>query len=151
MIIRRKDGTILLDAETYLDLSEQDARDADFRGLYIEAGDFSDSDLRDADFSGAHLYGIFLYRSNCFGCNFTGALLQGVTLDEVDLSGANFTDARLVADNMGGPCTLEGTDLRSAILANAVLTGCKYDSRTLFPVDFDPVAQGMVREVEPLS
>ena len=144
-MIRRKDGTLLSDAGKHLDLSEQDLREGDFRGVYIEFGNLSDSDLQGVDFSGAHLYGINFYRANCSGCNFTGALLQGVVLDEVNLSRVNFADARLVADNMGFTCSLRGTDLRGTILANALLTGCKYDPFTQFPDGFDPVAQGMIR------
>jgi len=144
-MIRRKDGTVLTHAETDLDLSEQDLREADFRGVYIEGGDLSDSDLRGVDFSGAHLYWTYFYRANCSGCNFTGALLQGVVLDEVDLSGANFDGAQLLLDNMGGGCSLRGTDLRTTNLAKTVLTGCKYDSTTLFPVGFDPAARDMIR------
>ena len=144
-MIRRKDGTVLTDTETDLDLSDQDIREADFRKIYIEGGNLSDSDLRGSDFSGAHLYGTYLYRANCSECDFTGALLQGVVLDEVNLSRVNFVDARLVADNMGFTCSLRGTDLRGTILANALLTGCKYDPFTQFPDGFDPVAQGMIR------
>jgi uncharacterized protein YjbI with pentapeptide repeats len=145
MVVRRKDGTVLTDTEIDLDLSYQDIREADFRGVYIEFGDLSDSDLRGSDFGGAHLYKTYLYRANCSECNFTGALLQGVVLDEVNLTRANFTDARLLIDNMGGGCSFRGTDLRSTILTNAILTGCKYDPFTLFPDGFDPVAKGMVR------
>jgi uncharacterized protein YjbI with pentapeptide repeats len=145
MLIRRKDGTILSSNETRIDLSEQDLREADFRGVYIWGGDLSDSDLRGVDFSGAHLYGTYCYRANCSECDFTGALLQGVVLDRVNLDNATFVDAQLVADNMGGGCTLRATDLRFATLGNVVLTGCKYDSLTLFPDGFDPVAKGMVR------
>ena len=145
MLIRRKDGTVLAEVDTDLDLSEQDIKEADFHGVHIEGGNLSDSDLQGADFSKAHLYGTYFYRANCSECNFTGALLQGVVLDEVNLRGVSFVDARLVADNMGGACSLRGTDLRGTNLANAVLTGCKYDPFTLFPVGFDPAARGMVR------
>ena len=144
-MIRRKDGTILSDNETRIDLSEQDARETDFHGLYINGGDFSDSDLRGSDFSGAHLDGTFCYRANCSECDFTGALLEGVVLDRVNLDNATFIDARLVADSIGGGCSLRATDLRFTTLGNVVLTGCKYDSLTLFPDGFDPVAKGMVR------
>jgi uncharacterized protein YjbI with pentapeptide repeats len=142
MLIRRKDGTVLADTDS--DVNERDLRDAVIRGVFLRVVDFSDSDLRGADFSGAHLYGTYFYRANCSECNFTGALLQGVVLDEVNLSKANFVDARLVADNMGSTCSLQGADLRSTNLANVVLTGCKYDSITLFPAGFDPVGRGMV-------
>ena len=144
-MIRRKDGTILSSDEGRLDLSEKDAREADFRGVYVWGGDLSDSDLGGSDFSGAHLDGTFCYRANCSECDFTGALLEGVALDRVNLDNATFVDARLVADSIGGSCSLRATDLRFTTLANAVLTGCKYDALTLFPDGFDPVAKGMVR------
>jgi uncharacterized protein YjbI with pentapeptide repeats len=145
MLIRRKDGTVLTDLGRTLDLEGQDAREADFRELYIEGGNLADCDLRGSDFSGAHLYWTYLYRANCSECNFTGATLQGVVLDEVNLAKANFTGAQLIADNLGGHCSLLGIDLRNTELEGVVLTGCEYDSWTLFPEGFDPASRGMVR------
>jgi uncharacterized protein YjbI with pentapeptide repeats len=144
-VIRRKDGTVVTDSESNIDLSEQNLQDVDFRNQYIEGGNLSDSDLRGSDFSGAHLYGTYLYRANCSRCNFSGATLQGVVLDEVNLTEADFTGAQLLINNMGGRCSLFGADMRTAKLENAILTGCKYDSTTLFPPDFDPESRGMVR------
>jgi len=144
-VIRRKDGTVLSDHGTSLDLSKQDARETDFHGAYLYGGDFSDSDLRGSDFRGAHLYGTDCYRANCSQCNFTGALLEGVSLDRANLDYATFVDARLAADSIGGGCSLCATDLRFTTMGNVVLTGCLYDSLTLFPNGFDPVARGMVR------
>lgn len=146
MLIRRKDGNVLIDTGVSLDLSGQDLKDANFRGLDIEGGNLSDSDLRGADFSGAELYGTYLYRADCTECNFADALLRGVVLDEANLSGVNLNGTRLLNDNMDVPCSLLGADLRSADLTDSVLTGCEYDSTTLFPAGFDPVARGMVRK-----
>lgn len=145
MLIRRRDGTRFADSGSSWDFSEQDLREAEFRGVYIEGGNFSDCNLQGVDFSGAHLYGTYLYRANCSECDFTGALLQGVVLDEVNLSEVNFVDARLIVDNMATPCSLLGANLCSANLESAILTGCKYDSTTLFPPGFDPESRGMVR------
>lgn len=146
MLIRRKDGTQFTNAGSSWDFSEKDLREADFHGIYVEGGNLSDCDLRGVDFGGAHLYGTYLYRANCSECNFAGSLLQGVVLDEVNLSDVNFVNARLIVDNMGTPCSLGGADLRSANLEDTILTGCKYDSTTLFPKGFDPESRGMVRD-----
>jgi uncharacterized protein YjbI with pentapeptide repeats len=71
--------------------------------------------------------------------------LEGVSLDRANLDNAIFVDARLVANNIGGGCSLCATDLRFTTMGNVMLTGCIYDSFTLFPDGFDPVAKGMVR------
>jgi uncharacterized protein YjbI with pentapeptide repeats len=146
MLIRRKDGSRLIDTGASLDLSGQNLRDMDFKGGILEGGDLSDSDLRGADFSGAELYGTYLYRADCTECNFAGALLRGVVLDEATLTEVNLEGTRLLRNNMGTSCSLLGADLRDANLATTVFTGCEYDSSTLFPAGFDPVARGMVRK-----
>ncbi|WP_221313371.1 pentapeptide repeat-containing protein [Granulicella aggregans] len=144
MLVRRKDGTVLADTDAAV--NKRDLRDAVIRGLFLRVVDFSDSDLRRSDFSNAHLYGTYLYRANCAECSFKGALLQGVVLDEAIFSGADFEGAQLIPDAMGTPCTLFGADLKNANLATAILTGCKYDSTTSFPVGFSPENHGMVRK-----
>lgn len=144
-MILRKDGTILSEHGNGLDLSGQDMRETDFHGAHFFGGDFSDSDLRASDFSGAQMEATSFYRANCSACDFTGAVLMGVSLDRVNLDDATFVDAQLVADSIGGGCSLYATDLRFTTMGNVVVTGCKYDSLTLFPEGFDPVARGMVR------
>ena len=145
MLIRKRDGTSFNGVGSSWDFSGQDLREADLKGTYIDGGNLSDCDLQGVDFSGSHLYGTYLYRANCSECDFTGALLQGVVLDEVNLSKVIFTDAQLIADNMGTPCSLLGSNLRAANLENSTLTGCKYDSTTSFALGFDPAVHGMVR------
>jgi len=108
MLIRRKDGTILVDSEASLDLSGQDLTDANFQGIVLDFCDFSDADLRRADFSDSVLYGTFLYRANCSESNFSGALLQGVVLSEANLRGADLRKARIINNNMGTPSSLIG-------------------------------------------
>jgi uncharacterized protein YjbI with pentapeptide repeats len=95
---------------------------------------------------GSHLYGTVFYGANCADCNFSGALLQGVVFYGASLEGANFSGARLLADNMGVPCSLSSADLQNANLERAILKDCEYSSTTLFPTGFNPEAHGMVRE-----
>ena len=88
-----------------------------FAEFVSRGGNLSDSDLRGADFSGAHLYGTYFYHADCSDCDFEGVLLQGVVLDDVILTRVNFVDACLGADNISLPCSLLGTDLSKANLA----------------------------------
>jgi uncharacterized protein YjbI with pentapeptide repeats len=145
MLIKRKDGTVVLDTDMTSELEGADLRHADFRTKTLENLDLSDTNLEEADFSGADLYWLRLFRSNCEACKFNDAKLSGAVLDEANLKGADFENAYVSFDQIGVASSMLGADLRGARLNNAILLGCEYDLRTLFPSDFDPVRAGMVR------
>ena len=83
-----------------------------------------------ADLTGAILTDSNLSNTDLVGANLTNALLNGVHLANADLYNAN----------------LSGADLTDANLLNADLTGvigsAKYNSATILPAGFDPVAAG---------
>ena len=145
MLIKRKDGTVVLDTDMVGELMGADLRQADFRGKTLEGIDLSDANLEEADFSGADLYWLRLFRSNCEASKFNDAKLSAAVLDGANLKGADFENAYVSFDQIGVPSSMLGADLRGARLHNAILLGCEYDLYTLFPSDFDPVRAGMVR------
>jgi uncharacterized protein YjbI with pentapeptide repeats len=145
MLIKNKDGKVLVDTDAAPDLNEIDLRNAHFAGQIIEGGDLSDGNLQGVDFSGADLYWTCMFRAKCNGCNFRKARLAGVNLDAADLRSADFTGAYVSYDNVGGATHLEGADLRGAKLRDADLRGATYSCQTQFPDGFSPESAGMMR------
>ena len=144
MIIRDRDGKTLCDTEIDTDLELCDLRNADFHGQSIETLDLSDTDLRGADFSGADMYWTFLFRANCEGGDFRNSRLSGVVLDGANLRRADFTGAYVSYDNIQHPSSLIEADLTGAVLDRVDLKGSRYNKHTIFPLGFDPIANGMV-------
>ena len=72
--------------------------------------------------------------------NLTGAHLDGATLTNANLEGATLTGADLSHANLTG-ATLTGADLTGATLTG-VTGAAKYNSATILPAGFDPVAAG---------
>ncbi len=66
-----------------------------------------------------------LTNANLTGANLTGANLGGANLTDANLGGANLTDANLSGANLAG-----------------VSGAAKYNSATILPAGFDPVAAG---------
>jgi uncharacterized protein YjbI with pentapeptide repeats len=144
LIIRDREGKVLCDTEIDIDLELCDLRNADFHGQSIEALDLSDTDRKGADFSNADLYWTYLFRANCEGSNFRTSRLSGVVLDGANLRGADFTGAYISYDNLNGSSSLIETDLTGAVLDRVDLKGSRYNKHTIFPLGFDPIANGMV-------
>jgi uncharacterized protein YjbI with pentapeptide repeats len=144
LIIRNRDGKVLCDTEIDIDLELCDLRNADFRGQELEVLDLSDADLRGADFSNANLYWTYLFRANCEGTNFRNSRLIGVVLDGSNFRRADFTGAYISYDNILHPSSLIEADLTGALLNGVNLKGSQYNHRTIFPLGFDPSANGMV-------
>ena len=123
----------------------------DLSGVIFPPGRYRpNSQAPNANFSGASLEGSGndYYRSNFSGSNFTGANLRA------GFSEVNFTKAKLTNANLDGAALqganlteaiLSGANLRNSNLTGAVLSGALYDSQTLWPTGFDPVAAGAVR------
>jgi len=133
MLIKKKNGEVLVDTDAVPELNEIDLREAHFAGQTIEGGDLSDGKLQGVDFSGADLYWTYMFRAKCRGCNFQKARLAGVNLEATDLRDADFTGAYVSYDNVGGATSLDGADLRGAKLADADLRGATYNAHTRFP------------------
>jgi uncharacterized protein YjbI with pentapeptide repeats len=144
LIIRDRDGNVLCDTEIDIDLELCDLRNADFRGQQLEGLDFSDTDLRGADFSNADLYWTYLFRANCEGTNFRNSRLSGVVLDGANLRRSDLTGAYISYDNLNGSSSLIEADLTDALMEGADLRGSRYNRKTIFPLGFDPIANGMV-------
>ena len=94
--------------------------------------DFSGWNLEKANFANSDLEGI-----NLAGANLTGANLTGANLKGADLIGANLTGVILAE-----------ADLRDSNLRGANLKGAVYNSKTIFPVYFDPGSKGMILQSE---
>ncbi len=92
----------------------------DLRGVDLSLADLHRLDLRLAD-----LRGVDLSEAILIAANLVGARLKGTNLSEADLRGANLT----------------GADLRFANLS-----GAEYDANTTWPVGFDPVRAGAIRD-----
>ncbi len=131
---------------------------ADLRGANLDGAHLMSANLEGATLANAKLEGADLQRSNLQGAMLSSANLQGAMLYSVNLQGAALYSANL-----------QGTDLRSAKLQDAALSGAelqgahllyanleganltdanlqdaKYNTRTTWPTDFDPVAAGCI-------
>jgi hypothetical protein len=103
-------------------------------GIDLSFGSFANTNLRNSiliagvfvqtDFSGANLSNVNLQNANLTDATFS----PGTNLNNSDLTGAN----------------LIGIDLTGVNVRNAILIGAIYDSSTVLPFAFDPVARGMV-------
>jgi uncharacterized protein YjbI with pentapeptide repeats len=125
-------------------LSDFNLRNADFRDAFIEGICIDGVDLRGADFSGSEIYWGNFFMSNCEGCLFRKARLQGACLDSVNFRAADFSGACISHDNLLSPSTLLGADFSGAFLDDAKMSGCEYNSDTIFPEGFDPQQKGLV-------
>jgi hypothetical protein len=112
---------------------------AKFFGTSFNNVDLSGANLRDADFAGAILTGVTLS-----GATLDGASLVAATLASADLRDLDFAGVVLVVTNLSG-ADLSGANLGAAILVSADLSGARYDSHTIWPEGFDPVAAGAIR------
>ncbi len=144
LIVKDRDGKLLIEVEGVNFLDEQDLRKADFRRHKLQGIDISDSDLREADFTDADLYWASVFRANCEGAIFQNADMNGANLVETNFRGADLRGASISLDNLGGAPNVKGADFTGALLDGAILTGCEYDDSTIFPEDFDPAANGMI-------
>jgi uncharacterized protein YjbI with pentapeptide repeats len=113
----------------------------------LEGARFSEARLRRADFENADLYWAIFFRADLRFANLRCASLNGADLSEADLSNADLTFADLSCDQMNGATDLTGANLLNACLHDAKLVGAIYDSRTRFPIGFDPSRSGM-RKIE---
>jgi uncharacterized protein YjbI with pentapeptide repeats len=144
LIVKDRDGKVLLEVEGANFLDSSDLRRADFSSRELEGINISDSDCREADFSNADMYWANAFRANCEGAIFRNAELNGANLEETNFRGADLSGAYISLDNLLGSPRLQGADLTGALLDEAVFIGCEYDDSTVFPAGFDPAAHGMI-------
>jgi len=114
-------------------------------GAYLEG-----AVLQEADLSSVNLRGADLHRANLNKANLTQADLQGVNLkyadlDSVCLQNAKLQDASLVGANLRNTI-LWGANLAGADLKQADLTGAEYDRMTVWPDNFDPTSEEVMRQ-----
>jgi hypothetical protein len=93
--------------------------------------------LDGADLRGAHLEFMDCRTDEAPYASFERADFRGAKLMRARFGEANLREAHL-----------EGADLTGALLKQAAVAGALYDSRTVFPAGFDPVARGMVAAPE---
>jgi len=161
------DGT-LRGANLYrANLSGANLSDANLSGANLSGANLSGATLIDADLSGVTLFDANLSGANLIGATLINAYLSdanlsGATLIDADLSGATLFDANLSGANLIGAtlinaylsdANLSGATLYRAVLidaylSDATLIDAKYNSKTVWPDDFDPSESGAVFQQE---
>jgi uncharacterized protein YjbI with pentapeptide repeats len=108
--------------------------------------DLSDADLSGADLRGADLSEAVFDNTKLVGADLRGArfdddtFLIGADLSRADLRGVDLSRTTLMTLFSTGPWDpLPPREIR------ATMSGAKYDSETLWPEDFDPIAAGAVK------
>ena len=138
-------------------ISQMGATDSNDVALAALAVARAENWLNDGTLRGANLY-----RANLSGANLSDANLSGATLIDADLSGATLFDANLSGANLIGAtlinaylsdANLSGATLYRAVLidaylSDATLIDAKYNSKTVWPDDFDPSESGAVFQQE---
>jgi uncharacterized protein YjbI with pentapeptide repeats len=119
----------------YTDLSG-----CDFRGASLLEAELSGAVMSGALFSGARLDDAALDRTTAVATSFDKASLRRALLRDAQLPGTSFSGADLTG------AYLQGADLRSAVLEGALLSGAYYDHETQWPIGFDPITAGAMRD-----
>ena len=124
-------------------LERADLERADLAGAYLERAHLEravleGANLERADLAGAHLHGAYLRGAYLGKANLVGAYLRGADLVRADLAGANLAGAELVGAN------IQGADLAGANIQDVSLEGARYNLRTKWPIDFDPISHGAI-------
>ena len=130
--------------------------DYDFSGVNLEKANLQviiwmeiklrGGNLRKADFYWAMLRGSDLSESDCEEAEFMGANLQ-----EVNFTGANLKNADFTKDKLGGSTDVCGANFTDAILDGAKFDKTRYDAKTIFPKNFKPEQNGLIRIKSPLE
>jgi uncharacterized protein YjbI with pentapeptide repeats len=136
--------------------------DADLRGSFHDDVFLYNSDFRNANFAGAALFEFSgvdsdfrgaVFQDGVFGAagfgitNFHGSDLRGVDFGNLDVPHTNFSDADFRGANLRGTNFLPAYDspFEGALFDATTI----YDSATVFPPGFDPVAAGLTLVPEP--
>jgi hypothetical protein len=134
-------------------------KSANFSGANLTNVNFYNCVLNDADFAGA------TYDIGRFGdtklkkVNFQGVDLSTIDMRDCDLRGGNLSHLKGIRSVDG--CLFNGADVRSADLREMkwaaayrpLFDNARYDSKTRWPVGFDPKEAGAVleKDAEPLK
>lgn len=108
---------------------------------WLLKADLNEIDLSSANLSFARLNDAKLNKTTLEGANLSAALLQntqmrGAKLKSADLRNADLTNANLQEADL--QCAhLQSTNLKNVDLRNANLKNTKYDSKTIFPKNFN--------------
>ncbi len=116
-------------------------KDGTLHGASLENANLQNADLWDASLQTISLSGAKLDRAFLMGVNLQGANLSGTKLESAFLINANLQDASLRGAKMEY-AFLTGANLKNADLRDANLQNTYYDSSTVWPDGFDPVAAG---------
>lgn len=122
---------------------EVDHKNGNLDGIDLSFGSFASSDLRNTIFVGA----IFVET------DFSDADLLNANLQNADLTDAIFSSGTSLKNADLSGAILIGIDLTGVDVKNVNWLGATYDSTTILPFPFDPVAEGMVLtpELSPLT
>lgn len=146
---------------------------ANLPGVELNLASFENSDLVEANFQGARLYSVnmkwaILQRANLTNADLSFSNLSDADLTNIVLAGANLfhtifvrahmevadlKDADLRDADLEG-ADLFGADLRGANLKNAnlkqtLLKTARYNSKTIFPNEFNPTEAEMIEVEKP--
>jgi uncharacterized protein YjbI with pentapeptide repeats len=156
------------------DFSGKNLTGANFSDTTLQSCRFLNAILNDANFEDADLRRSSFYKATAQGANFKGVILAGgtslssadfqraiftgvnfggVTLEDVNFRGADLRNTS--GYGSGAHINFRGADLRGANLSglsyasprsywDLQFKGAKYDSKTIFPKDTDPKAEGAV-------
>ena len=129
-------------------LSRIEMKQANLNYANLNNADLSDADLAQSFLIGtqldkAHLSGIDLTQANLTQAKFTKSILNQANFAEACLEEACLIGAALIGANFA-KANLSGASLLGANLSGANFEGAFYDSKTVFPPDFDPVGKKMI-------
>jgi hypothetical protein len=123
-------------------ISDKYLNDLSMPGENLSGASFSYKSLKCADFSNCNLEGTMFQGSNLRDSKFTGANLTRTCFHGADLRGADLSNTTIVNTDFQ-KARLEGANLKVESLSKADLRAT-YDSSTIWPDNFDPIAAGAV-------
>lgn len=104
---------------------------SDILHAYQQGQRLSQLNLQEIDLSGTNLIGVNLSQSNLSHANLENTDLRGANLQGCNLSNANLKNSYLFRSDLQG-CNLENAQLEGARLQLA-----RYDSKTIWPENYD--------------
>jgi uncharacterized protein YjbI with pentapeptide repeats len=143
-----------LDGETILSYDENDERwidgKYDLSGKNLERANLEgiiwmEVTLRDANLKEANFYWANLFMSDLSEADGEGAKFYGTNLESVNFTKANLKNAVFGKDDLDGATNVCGANFTDAVLDGAKFDETLYDRRTIFPKNFNPDENGLVR------